>query len=449
MRIFSILLLFLILSACSSNLKKGHNMMEAEQFDKAVQFYEQALQGAPGNTEIAIKLYESRSKMVSANLIKVRLQRQSNQYRGAAVTLNQSLHNMKRWKIIADSGVKATIKEEVLEIGLWLNQHLIETAEQEKYNRFFYTLKQFNNILDSGLADSAISEHKPAMNELGQQQCQKMKRQLTPQSYYLYDIWISYCGVFSLQVTYALDQDQTRYSRPDIASNGLKISKLAGISSKHISNDIHKEISNHPWFSSQAMAPLRLNLVGTVNYSMKKKPVTFTHKYIIFKETLELVKDPKTKKIIRKLIHRKGYPKSVNYPGKQYTEISSHSVSVTGKVGASFITASENLSKQKSIKKSHNIIIKSERIYPLKPEFKNKQDWRKSISSGLTKQLRVDLDKAWISQFCSDQNIDSDLTKSENIIRCSVFKPNHGLVNAWSKSVFTLSFQELQVLLSK
>jgi hypothetical protein len=449
MRIFSILSLALILAGCSSNLKKGNNMMEAEQFDMAVQFYEKALQEDPGDTEIAIKLYESRSKMVSANLIKVRLQRQSNQFRGAAVTLNQSLYNIKRWKIIADSGVKTTIKEEVLEVGSWLNQQLIQIAEQKKYNRFFYTLKQFNYILDSGLADNAITKHKPAMNKMGMQQCQKMKQQLTPQSYYLYDVWVAYCGVFSSQGSYALSKDKTRYSRPDIASNRLKISKLAGILPKHIANDIQKGISNHPWFSPQASAPLRLNLAGQVNYSVKKKSVTFTHKYIVFKETLELIKDPKNNKVIRKLIHRKGYPKSVNYPGKEYVELSSHSVNVIGKVGTSPVTASHNLSKQKRITKSHNIVFKSERIYPLKPDFKNKQVWRKSISNGITKQIILNLDNAWIKQFCSDQNVDSRLTKSENTVRCSILKPNHGLVNAWAQSEFTLNYQELKILLTK
>ncbi|MFT7110507.1 MAG: tetratricopeptide (TPR) repeat protein, partial [Psychrobacter glaciei] len=108
MRVITLLLLSYFLVACSSNLSKGNNMMDAEQFDEAVRYYEKAIQDDPGDTEVATKLYEARTRMVMANLIKVRLQRQSNQHRAAALVLNQSLHNIKRWKIIADSGVKAT-----------------------------------------------------------------------------------------------------------------------------------------------------------------------------------------------------------------------------------------------------------------------------------------------------------------------------------------------------
>ncbi len=136
MRTLFIIMCTLMLTACSSNLKKGNNMMEAEQFDEAVRYYEKAMQDDPGDTEVATKLYEARTRMVMANLIKVRMQRQSNQNRSAAIQLNKSLHNLKRWKIIADSGVKATIEDEVLEGGRWLKKELNEVALRKDHNRF-------------------------------------------------------------------------------------------------------------------------------------------------------------------------------------------------------------------------------------------------------------------------------------------------------------------------
>ena len=83
--------MLLFISACSTNLSKGNNMMEAEQYDEAVRYYEKAMLDDPGDTEVATKLYEARTRMVMANLIKVRLQRQSNQHRAAAIQLNTSL----------------------------------------------------------------------------------------------------------------------------------------------------------------------------------------------------------------------------------------------------------------------------------------------------------------------------------------------------------------------
>ena len=450
MRLILLLSVFSLITACSSNLSKGNNMMEAENFDEAVHYYEKAMMDDPGDTEVATKLYEARTRMVMANLIKVRLQRQSNQHRAAAMQLNKSLHNIKRWKIIADSGVKATIEEEVIEGGIWLNKELIDIAKRSDRNAFFYSLKQFNYILDAGYADKTVNTHKPKLLKQGQQQCSKMKKQLTPQSHYLHDIWLAYCGVFSVQGKYSLTKDGSRYLLPSVSAKRLKISKAAGMSSKQIAHQLSRSIKDHPWFSAQAKSPLPITVNGRINYSLGSQPKTFSRRFMAYDETLELVKDPKNpKKVIRKLVHRKKVPKVVTFKGKEYTEVASHSVSVKSKVGSSRVDARSVLSKQKNIIPAHNTYFKEQGVSPLRAKFKNKQAWKASIISGLAAQLKKDLDTAWIDQFCSDQFINSKLSKNEYAARCSIYQPNHGLVNAWTNSEFSLSLNQLNVMLGK
>jgi hypothetical protein len=450
MRLFALLCLLSLLSACSSNLSKGNNMMEAEQFHEAVRYYEKAMLDDPGDTEVATKLYEARTRMVLADLIKVRLQRQSNQHRAAALVLNDSLYSIIRWKIIADSGVKATIEEEVLEAGVWLDKELETLAKKADHNAFFYTLKQFNHILNAGYADNTVSQYKPGLQRQGQQQCRKMKGQLTPQSYYLHDIWLAYCGVFAIEGNYQLNKDTTRYAGPKILSRGLKISNGAGITSRDIAELVERNIKQHPWFSPRAISPLSLSMAGRVNYDLSSKPKTFTRRFMAYDETLELVKDPKDpKKIIRKLVHREKVPKSISFKGKEYTETYAHSVSVKAKLKTSVVDAFSQQAKKIQLMPAHNTYFKEEGIKPLSPKFKDKESWKNQISNGLVNQIKQDLDQAWIYEFCNDQKIDTKLSKNEYAVRCSELKPHHALVNAWAQSEFGLGFDQLTIMLGR
>lgn len=450
MRLMILLILIPLVTACSSNLKKGDNMMEAEQYDEAVRYYEKAMKDDPGDTEVATKLYEARSRMVMANLIKVRLQRQSNQHRAAAIQLNTSLHNIKRWKIMADSNVKATIEEEVHAGGIWLNSELNSLANRKDHNGFFYSLNQFKYILASGLADKAVSQHKETMQTQGQKQCRTMKKQLTPESHFLHGIWQDYCAVFSLREDYKLSKDSTRFKRANISSNGLKISKAAGISKNQIAKHVEKSIRKNPWFHPEGNSPLNLSLKGKIYYSVNSTPKTFNHNYLIYKETLELVKDPNNpNKVIRKLIKRKGIPKSVTFKGKEYTEMYSHNVNMSAAIHGRSLRASDQIAHEKNIMASHNTYFESQGIGPIRPKFKNKQKWKNKIANSLAKQINKQLNTAWVNHFCTDQNIDSRLSKNEYAVRCARYRPNHAVVKGWAKSEFSLSLAQLNIMLGK
>lgn len=450
MRVFLLLCVSALLCACSSNLSKGNNMMEAEQFHEAVGYYEKALREDPGDTEVAVKLYEARTRMVMADLIKVRLQRQSNQHRAAALVLNESLHQIEQWQIIADSGVKATIEEEVLEAGKWLDKELKSIAKRNDHNAFFYTLKQFNNILNAGYADATVNQYKPSLQDQGQQQCRTMKSQLTPQSYYLHDIWVEYCAVFAVQGRYQLGKDTTRFTEPNISARKLKISNRAGISNRSMIESVARQIKRHPWFTAKAASSLPLAMSGQINYALSSRSKTFTKRFMVYDETLELVKDPKNpKKVIRKLIHRKKVPKSISFEGKEYIESYGHFVSVKAKLKGASVEALSQQTKQVQIMPAHDTYFKEEGIHPLRPKFKDKEAWKAQITNQLVNQIKQDLDQAWVSQFCSDQGLDPKLSRNEYAARCSKLKPNHALVNGWSRSEFGLDFSQLIIMLGR
>ena len=445
-----LILAFALMTACSSNMKKGDNMMEAEQYDQAVIYYERALIDDPGDEEIAQKLYEARTRMVYAHLIKVRLQRQGQQQRAAALLLNETLKNIKKWKIIADSGVKATIEEEVMEAGLWLNQELNELGKQRAYNPFYYHLAAFDEIYASGLADQSVKRHLESMKSLGQSQCSAMKSQLTPQSHFLHDAWLAYCGVFGVQGRYALKGDTTRYSALKISANGVKVSRGTDVNKRAIAKNIQNQLNGHLWFSSKGSKSLKLALTGAITYSKSVKSKTFTRIYKDKEETFEIVKDPKNpKKTLRKLVKSKPVKKSVKFKGKQITEKTSHSLELLGRISGQPLSVSERTATKTHETQSHSTYFKSEGIRPLNPKYLDQTAWMRSMGKRIIDQAKIKLDKQWKDTFCRATKINKNLAQDEYPARCAQLDPSHPSVNAWAQSQFDLSYEQLTTLLNK
>lgn len=440
-------IVLMLLGGCSSNMKKGDNMMEAEQYDEAVMYYEKALKGDPGDEEIAQKLYEARTRMVYAHLIKVRLQRQGQQPKAAAVLLNQSLKNIKRWKIIADSGVKATIEEEVMEAGFWLNKELSFLGSQDKYNQYFYHLVQFDEIFDTGLADQANKQYTESMKSKGKQQCNKMKRELTPQSHFLFDIWQAYCGVFGIQGKYSLKADSTRFKRLQVSSRGVKVTHNSGISAKIVSKNIERQLSNNLWIDSSGSKTLNLALNGNISYSKSQRAKTFTRIYKDKKETFELVKDPKNpKKEVRKLIHSKPLTKKVEFKGKEYTEKVAHKLELLVRMNGQSVSVSDRSSSRTHKTQSHSTYFKSEGIRPLSPKFFNKDSWLSGMSNELSQDMLSNMNEMWEQAYCESTAKNLVLANNEAPARCAKLNPLHPKVNAWTQQQFDLTYMQLQTL---
>jgi hypothetical protein len=436
-----------LLSACSSNQRKGDNMMEAEQYDQAVFFYEKSYQNNPDDEEVTQKLSFARSRLVGANLIEVRMFRQSKLQVKAANKLNESLQQMTQWKIRADSAVKATIDEEVGYSARWLNKELKKLAKKKDYNRFSYSLKQYNHIIDSGINDRVITNNAPEMNKLGKQQCRSMKSDLNPHSYFLFKVWQSYCSNFSQTVTYKLSKDPSRFSQPYLRTSRLKVSNQTGSNKSAFSKTITKNLEDHIWFSNNAKPPLRLTLEGKINYHKQSKAHTFSFIYPAKKEVYDIIRDKKNPKIItRKLLNIIPIEKTVRVKGKSYTETVSHNLSLSGKIQNHSITGTELSADKVHQTYAHQAYFKKKNVRPLKPTFMNKSQWFSTISKSMLVDLKKDLDKAWIASFCQGENI-YKLPKYENAARCAELQPEHPSVANWSRDQFSLSHDELSILL--
>lgn len=442
----------ILLSACSSNQKKGDNMMEAEQYDQAVFFYEKAYQESPDDEEVVEKLSFARSRLVGANLIEVRMFRQSNLQVKAAKKLNESLDQMERWKIRADSAVKATIDEEVEFSGRWLNKELPQLAQKKDYNRFAYSLKQYHHIIDAGYNDRVISENKAEMNRLGKTQCQKMQSELGPYSYYYFNIWQAYCGNFSESIDtqlkkQLLKKDPSRFTHVNFNSSRLVLTNKTGVNRPIFKQKLEQKVKNHPWFSSQAQSSLRLTLQGKISYKKRTLPHTFSFTYPAKKEVYEIIRDKKNPKIIkRKLLNIIPTEETVNIKGQSHIETVSHNLSLSGKLHQQKINGTELAADKSYQTYAHQGTFKKKKVRPVKPKFMNKSQWFSSIGNNMMKQVEKDLDKAWVASFC-DGEIPFNLAKYEQAARCAQLKQDHPTVANWSRDQFGLKYEELKILL--
>jgi tetratricopeptide (TPR) repeat protein len=438
---------FSSLTACSSNQRKGDNMMETEQYEQAVFFYEKAFINNPDNEDIAQKLSMARSRLVAGNLIEVRMFRQSNLPVKAAKKLNQSLQQMEMWNVFADSAVKATINEEVTRAAAWLNTELETLAEQEKHNRFIYSLKLYDHIIDSGLNTHIINEHKPQMIKLGQLQCQAMRKKLNQHSYFYHDIWQSYCANFGGAKYYQLSDDPSRFSGPSITTSKLYISSELDISKKAFGQTLNQQLSESLWFSEHSRKTLPIKLSGRISYKKKTKIHVFSFIHTNKKEIFEIIRDEKNPKITkRKLVKVIPYEKTLKVKGQVFTESVSHNLSLTSILHKKPIKASEVSAKRDYQAYAHQAYFKKKNIRPLKPTFFNTAKWFSNIGSEATGKVISDLDNAWITYFCSQEPV-FGLPKYENSARCAQLVPDHPVVTNWVKNEFDLNYDELEVLL--
>ena len=448
MKILIALFSLILLSACSSNQRKGDNMMEAEQYDQAVFFYEISYQNNPDDEEITQKLSFARSRLVGANLIEVRMFRQSQLQVKAAKKLNESLEQMTRWKIRADSAVKATIDEEVEFAARWLNKELPRLEKSKNYNRFSYSLKQYKHIIDAGYNERIIRQAKPKMDTLGKRQCKTMKSELNPHSYYYFDAWQAYCSNFATSINYSLHKDPSRFTQPTFKTSRLAISNNIGVNKNTFSKTLKQKIKNHLWFSQQAKSPLYLSLTGKVSYKKRTTPHTFSFIYPAKKEVYELIKDKKNPKIIkRKLLNIIPTEETVRVKGQSIIETVSHNLTLSGELQQQSISASELSADKVHQTYAHQARFKKKNVRPLKPKLMNKSQWFAAIGNQMMNEVKTDLDKAWIAAFCEGQD-SHKLPRYELAARCAELKPNHPIVANWSQGQFGLNYEELEILLN-
>lgn len=448
MKIVFIILSMLFLQACSSNVKKGDNMMNAEQYDQAVMFYEKANQNDPGDEEIAQKLFQARSRMVAANLIQVRLFRQSDQLVNAAQLLDLSLWHLDTWKVMADSGVKATIDEEVRYSSNWLNALLAQNAQLSETNLYFYNLKRYQNIIKTGLIVQTIARHQATMQQQGKRLCEKMKSQLSQTSHYLVDVWKGYCANFAMAVDYPIQVDNSRFSGINIQSRRLKIDRAFSVDANRFSQYLFKGLENNIWFSEKGGQPLTASISGDIDYRIKVNSHVFTKKYTTEKKTFELLKDPKNPdKEKKKLLKVEKIKNEEKFDGQHYIETTGYRLTLNTKIGNHAISSSEYAAKQETHAYGHSVYFKDAGIRPLQPNLLNKTPWLNGIGREAIAELTQKLNSLWVASYCTDK-VNSTLSTAEKVVRCAQLDPNHASVAGWSQQQFGLTFSQLNVLLN-
>lgn len=437
-----------LLVGCSSNMRYGDNMMEAGDYNKAVYYYEQALKESPGDEDITSKLLEAQYAMVSADLIKVRQLRQGNQALEATHLLNKTLSHLTQWNVQGDSGVKTTIEEEVREAGKWLNTELLTQGKNGQHNTWGYYRKAFSNIYSTRFTESSRDQYENKMLSLGQQQCLKMKDNMSAQSYYYYTTWQAFCAQWSKSVNYPLATDNSRFKFARMRGKQLKINRAIQVSVPDFNRGLANRINQHPWFSSESQLPLTIYTSGQLRYAYTKNKRTFNHTIVSQEETYEILKDPKDKnKVTRKLLKKTPVRDDISFKGFEHKENYSHHVTAFMDIHKRESEVSHQQAIKHTTSFSHNQYIDNLNIRPTSAKLMDKDMWQKNIQKSLAQQLVPELDQAWIYFFCETEGKLAGINESESVARCAKLAPQHAKVEAWSKEQFGLTVNQLAVYL--
>lgn len=423
------------------NQRKGDNMFADEQFLEAVYYYEKALAEKPSSSDLTAKLSIARSKLIAAELIDVRMLRQSSQQKKAALKLNMTLEKINSWSISADSAVKHTMNEEVTFASNWISGQLNDYAQKSKFNEFMLVLANHNYITDSGLSSIQIEKNQPKMMKMGANYCSAISSELTTVDHFYQSYVSSYCSVFGVVVDHKLGAAKHLYSRPIIVSS-LQIDKKVGVSSHSFSKKLENDLSKSLWFNYPSSKTLAIKLSGNVKYNLKTSNTQFKVNYLDKQEVFEYTKNKDTGKTKKKRVKVKKVKKSITIHGKRHLEKTSHNVMVNLTMfnGANIVSfGAENINETTS----HETTFKSEKIRPKKAKYINKEKWFNNIYASVEKESKNGLNDAWSSSFCDNK---INISKNENKARCSAYLAIGNKPDAWFKSKFGVSYKELEAL---
>ena len=92
MRLFSVVYLSLLLSACAGLTGKGDKLYETGHYEEAAEIYEQALIQNPNDEDAKIGLSKARHMIIDRGLIEVRMLRLASNFEGASIKLEMIYH---------------------------------------------------------------------------------------------------------------------------------------------------------------------------------------------------------------------------------------------------------------------------------------------------------------------------------------------------------------------
>jgi hypothetical protein len=418
------------------NKIRGDNMMNDEQYQDAVAYYEKALSESPNDSDITAKLALARSKAIADDLIDIRMVRNSGLFSDAATKLNLVLEKSIKWHIQMDSAIKYTMKEETDYASNWILSQLQDYYDVQDFNKFMLLTKKYSHIMNSSQNMNFVTSHKPNMMKLGLIKCNKLKSKLTADSVYYFNVVESYCSLFGGSSNYQLGNSNSLFSEP-LIKNRLIINKHLGFSKDSLGVSIKNGIKAHPWFSQHSTVKLPIGVSGNIKYSLRIQKYGFNYTYKTKEEIFEMVKDG------RKLIRSIPREKTTRISGNKHTELFSHSISVFSKTPFVKIENSSYAPTDIHESFSHNTTFRKEKIYPIKAKYFKKNPWIKSIKKDLTNNTLAQLNSSWIASFCENAIF---VTIHENAARCALVSPLSPKAVMWSNDEFGLTYIELKEL---
>src|SRR5687768_2474404 len=111
-----LLVLLLVLAACSTARKRARELLEQGHYEQAVKSYETLLASNPGDAEVAAGLTQAKHGVLGQKLIEVRKLRQSGSPGAALELLLQTLELQARWKLAPPGAAAFTQDEERREL---------------------------------------------------------------------------------------------------------------------------------------------------------------------------------------------------------------------------------------------------------------------------------------------------------------------------------------------
>jgi len=436
-----VVLIALLLSACTSLVGKGDKLYEAGEYEAAAEFYQRALHKDPNSVEATIGLRRAQEKIVDRGLIDVRMLRLSSNWEAATQKLEQILRNQKLWDLQISGAIAVTQKEETRFARSWLAKEAERLADGTYPDQFRYLESQYAAIIGGSVPlQNALADLRSGVDKKGEKLCRELASQVAGQRFFLKEFAAKYCSHWRTPVSLRVDAiDTTRYERL-LVDNSVRYAMDYDNNPVAYFNQLIDGLSEafrgSIWQAEQARGVLRVNANGEVRYSRYSRRVQRYADYTISKKTKSKNSAGEDVVNIQEIdkIHR--------YYARVYTEEFAIDVSLQTTVDSKPITRGKNYQDSHQTE-SHNEDFPLAHLRPQSPSFMDLSSLFKIEISALQNDFLQALNQQWENKYCQT-NLGSE--RGENILRCAAVNPGHAYVNTWFSNKFGLNYQELASL---
>lgn len=436
--IISVIVLALLLTACTSLVDKGDKLFEAGEFEDAAEFYQRALRKDPNNVEATIGLTRAQEKIIDRGLIDVRMLRLSSNMEGATQKLEQIMRNQKAWDLQAQGAVAVTQNEETRFARSWLAQEGRRLAEAPFPDQYRYYERQYSFLISGSVPlKNELYKRNGKVAQKGEYLCQQLARNVEGQRFFLNDFTRKYCAMWQTPVSLKVDSvDKTRYQR-------LALNNSVQYAMDYVGHDygafnyyferLNEAFRGSIWHSGEGHSVLRVNAQGAVRYSRHSRKIQRYANYTVSNKTK--TKNAENEDIVK--IHEE--EKIHRYYARVYTENFFINITLATTVNGKPLVRGVNFTDSNKTE-SHNEDFPLAHLQPQSPSFMDLPLVFGAKVDSLKNEFFAALDQHWENSYC-ENNLAAEF--GENVLRCAVINPDHLYVNSWFVNKFGLNYQQL------